>query len=111
MPGNVEGVLPLLHSIGFDFVHPVDPDHNDLRALRRSAAGKIALVGGFPDDLLLSGPVDAIQARGARSVQAGGHRQRLCVGIGIWNQQPYAGRACGCFGESGAGLRCRLTRI
>ena len=67
--GQIGAVMPLLHAVGFDFVHPVDPAYNDLVALRRSWAGKLALAGGFPDDLLMSGPVEAIQA----------HARNLCV--------------------------------
>ena len=62
-PGQLEAIMPLLHAVGFDFVHPVDPACNDLAALRRSWIGKLALAGGFPDDLLMTGPVDAIEAQ------------------------------------------------
>ena len=61
-PGQVGAVMPLLHAIGFDFVHPVDPAFNDLAALRRAWTGKMALAGGVPDNLLMSGPADAIVA-------------------------------------------------
>ncbi len=65
-PGKIGTVMPLLHAVGFDFVHPVDPACNDLNALRHTWAGKMALAGGFPDDLLMAGPVDAIQAQARR---------------------------------------------
>lgn len=69
-PGPIEAVMPLLHAVGFDFVHPVDPATNDLAALRALWAGRMALAGGFPDDLLMAGPVEAIQAQ-ARSLCTG----------------------------------------
>ena len=73
-PGQIGTVLPLLHAAGFDFAHPVDPVCNDLAALRRAWAGKLALAGGFPDDLLKAGPVDAIlrACRLCRELATGG---------------------------------------
>ncbi|MEZ4769843.1 MAG: substrate-binding domain-containing protein [Caldilineales bacterium] len=69
LPGQIGGLVGLLHAIGFDFVHPVDPACNDLAVLRAAWAGKMALAGGFPADLLSSGPVEAIQLH-ARSLCA-----------------------------------------
>ena len=83
-PGQVGAVMPLLHEVGFDFVHPVDPAHNDLAEMRRAWAGKMALAGGFPNDLLMAGPVEAIQA----------HARSLCVEMGAGGGF-VAGSACG----------------
>jgi uroporphyrinogen-III decarboxylase len=41
-----------LHEIGFDIVHPIAPESNDIFEIKRSWAGKIALIGNIPTTLL-----------------------------------------------------------
>lgn len=50
--GRVDQVVPLLHTLGFDILNPVEPAANDIFALRRQWAGKMALIGNIPTMLL-----------------------------------------------------------
>ena len=61
--GKVDQVMPLLHEIGFDVVHPVAPECNDLAALRQHWAGRIAFAGNIPALLLAYGRPDEIDER------------------------------------------------
>jgi uroporphyrinogen decarboxylase len=61
--GRMDAVLPVLHEIGFDAVHPVQPGCNDIFALREEWAGKMALIGGVPSALLVSGGRAEIEQR------------------------------------------------
>lgn len=47
-PGSIGRLLPLLHSIGFDIIHPSSPGNNDLRAYKETWKGKLVFAGGFP---------------------------------------------------------------
>ncbi|UCC85885.1 MAG: substrate-binding domain-containing protein [Anaerolineales bacterium] len=53
--GKIEGILPLLHEIGFDAVHPIQPEFNDIFELKRQWAGKVAFIGNIPLALLAYG--------------------------------------------------------
>jgi LacI family transcriptional regulator len=61
--GRMDAVLPVLHEIGFDAVHPVQPGCNDIFELREEWAGKMALIGGVPSALLASGDRAEIEQR------------------------------------------------
>jgi uroporphyrinogen decarboxylase len=61
--GRVGQALPLLADTGFDIVHPVAPECNDIAALRRQWAGKLAFVGNIPALLLAYGRQDEIAER------------------------------------------------
>ncbi|MEZ4769377.1 MAG: substrate-binding domain-containing protein [Caldilineales bacterium] len=61
--GQVEQAMPMLHEIGFDLVHPVAPECNDIAALRQAWAGKMAFAGGMPALLLAYGRPDEISER------------------------------------------------
>ncbi len=52
--GQVDKLLPTLAEIGFDAVHPTQPDQNDLGLVKRQA-GTLALIGGMPTSLLNHG--------------------------------------------------------
>lgn len=60
--GRVEGFLPTLHEIGFDAVHPLEPESNDVFEIKRQWAGRIALMGTVPTALLVSGREGEIEA-------------------------------------------------
>ena len=53
--GKIARVLPILHGIGFDVVHPVEPETNDIFELKGNWAKRMALVGGIPSALLAHG--------------------------------------------------------
>jgi LacI family transcriptional regulator len=53
--GRIDGVLPILYEQGFDAVHPVQPEFNDIYQLKSQWAGKMALMGNLPLALLAYG--------------------------------------------------------
>jgi LacI family transcriptional regulator len=59
--GKMDQALPLLHDIGFNAVHPMEPELNDLVAIKRQWAGKLALVGGISTALLAHGSLEEIE--------------------------------------------------
>jgi uroporphyrinogen decarboxylase len=59
--GKMEGVVPLLHQIGFDILHPVEPESNDIFALKRQWGDRLAFVGNIPTALLAYGTRDEIE--------------------------------------------------
>jgi len=61
--GRLGKVMPILHDIGFDIVHPVQPESNDIFALKKQWAGKISLVGNIPTSLLAYGHTEEIEDR------------------------------------------------
>lgn len=61
--GRVEQVMTMLDEIGFDIVHPIAPECNDLAALRQQWAGRIAFAGNIPALLLAYGRPDEIDER------------------------------------------------
>jgi len=71
--GRVADLLPLLHEIGFDAVHGLAPEHNDLPALHRAWMGKLVFMGGVSAQLLARGERDAI----TEAVR------RLCVALDL----------------------------
>jgi len=60
--GRLDGLLPVLADIGFDAIHPVEPEWNDIVEIKRQWAGRLALVGNIPISLLASGSKDQIEA-------------------------------------------------
>ena len=54
-------VLPILHELGFNGVHPIEPECNDIFAIKRQWAGKLALVGNISTPLLAQGSQDQIE--------------------------------------------------
>ncbi len=61
--GPVERVLPLLHDIGFDAAYPIGLGVDELLAVKRQWAGRMALVGGIPEELLISGDSNQIEEK------------------------------------------------
>jgi len=61
--GAVESLLPMFREIGFHIVHPVEPESNDLTALKAAWSDAFTFAGGFPISLLREGDIEAIEAR------------------------------------------------
>ena len=61
--GRMDAVLPVLHEIGFDAVHPVESESNDIFELRKEWAGRMAFLGGVPSALLAHGDKVEIDQR------------------------------------------------
>jgi len=59
--GKMEKILPMLHEIGFDAVHPIEPESNDIFTLKREWAGRLAFVGNIPTPLLAYGSKEQIE--------------------------------------------------
>jgi LacI family transcriptional regulator len=53
--GKMDSILPILHDVGFDAVHPIEPGSNDIFEIKKEWAGKMALVGNIPTALLIHG--------------------------------------------------------
>jgi uroporphyrinogen decarboxylase len=61
--GKIGGVLPILHDIGFDAVHPIEPECNDIFEIKREWTDRMALVGAIPTILLAQGGQEEIEGR------------------------------------------------
>ena len=61
--GKVDSLLPLLAEIGFDIIHPLQPEANDIFAIREQWAGRMALIGNIPTSLLAFGCRAEIEAK------------------------------------------------
>jgi hypothetical protein len=61
--GKMDNVLPILHDIGFDAVHPIEPESNDILAIRKEWAGRMALMGNIPTALLAHGSKEEIEEK------------------------------------------------
>jgi uroporphyrinogen decarboxylase len=59
--GRVEAALSLLYSTGFNAVHPIEPECNDIFDLKKKWAGRLALVGNVPISLLAEGQREEIE--------------------------------------------------
>ncbi len=61
--GKMDKVLPILYAAGFNAVHPVEPESNDIFELKRQWAGRLALIGNIPAALLAHGSSEEIEAK------------------------------------------------
>jgi len=59
--GRVGGILPILHGMGFDGIHPLEPESNDIWEIRREWNGKLAIIGNIPTALLVRGTHEEIE--------------------------------------------------
>lgn len=59
--GRIDRLISILYEIGFDILHPVQPEANDIFTLRKQWAGKMALVGNVPTSLLAFGHREEIE--------------------------------------------------
>ena len=63
LQGAGEQVLPFLYDLGFDAVHSIGLELDDLFEVKKQWAGKLALIGGIPTRLLANGNRDEIEER------------------------------------------------
>ena len=61
--GKIEKVVPILYDLGFAALHPVQPEFNDIYALKEQWAGKMAFIGNISTALLAQGSEEEIEAR------------------------------------------------
>ena len=61
--GKMDNVLPILHDVGFDAIHPLEPESNDVFKIKKEWAGKMALVGSIPTALLAHGSKEEIEEK------------------------------------------------
>jgi len=59
--GKLNQALPILHAIGFDVIHPSEPEFNDIFEIKRQWVGKLAIVGNIPSSLLVHGSKGEIE--------------------------------------------------
>jgi len=88
--GKVDQLLPLLSDLGFAGVHPVEPEVNDLLALKKQWAGRLALVGGISSALLVRGTRQEVEnaVRAACRTLASGGGYVLGSSRGIAQEVP-----------------------
>ena len=61
--GKTDSFLPILHEVGIDINHPVEPESNDIFEVKSKWAGKMAFIGNIPTVLLAYGRKDEIEDR------------------------------------------------
>jgi uroporphyrinogen decarboxylase len=61
--GKMDNIMPILHDVGIDVVHPIEPESNDIYQVKAKWGSKMALIGNIPTVLLAYGTVDEIQER------------------------------------------------
>jgi LacI family transcriptional regulator len=61
--GKIDKLLPILHNIGFDIIHPIQPECNDIFGIKEQWAGQMALIGNIPTSLLAYGQKEEIMER------------------------------------------------
>ena len=61
--GKMDQVLPILYEAGFNIVHPVEPESNDILEVKQRWAGKMAIVGNIPTALLAYGNKDQVEEK------------------------------------------------
>jgi uroporphyrinogen decarboxylase len=66
--GHIEPVLDMFLELGVDILNPVQKTANDLAAVRRKTAGRMALQGGISSGLIAGGPIPAIREEVRRCI-------------------------------------------
>ena len=61
--GKMDKIFPILDDIGFDIVHPLEPESNDIFTVKQQWGQRFALVGNIPTILLAYGSADEIDER------------------------------------------------
>lgn len=59
--GEMENVIPILYEIGFNGVHPIEPESNDIFEIKRKWYRKMVLFGNIPTVLLAYGSKEEIE--------------------------------------------------
>jgi uroporphyrinogen decarboxylase len=66
--GHIEPVLDVFMELGVDILNPVQATANNLDAIRRRTAGRMALQGGVSSGVIAAGPIQAIRAEVHRRI-------------------------------------------
>ncbi|MCE5250085.1 hypothetical protein LLG96_07675 [bacterium] len=61
--GKMDKILPILYDVGFNMVHPIEPESNDIFEVKKRWAGKMAFIGNIPTVLLAYGTKEEIGER------------------------------------------------
>jgi len=61
--GKMDDILPILYDVGIDVNHPVEPESNDIFAVKQKWAGKMAFVGNIHTPLLAYGAPEEIEEK------------------------------------------------
>jgi uroporphyrinogen-III decarboxylase len=61
--GKLDTILPILHDVGIDVNHPIEPESNDIFEVKRKWAGKMALIGNIHTPLLAYGRKEEIEEK------------------------------------------------
>jgi len=61
--GKMDDILPILHDVGIDIAHPIEPESNDIVEVKKKWAGKMALVGNIHTPLLAYGSAGEIDEK------------------------------------------------
>ncbi len=59
--GKLDRLLAMVHDIGIDAIHPVEPEANDIRALKHQWQGKMAFIGNIPTLLLAHANSESVE--------------------------------------------------
>jgi uroporphyrinogen-III decarboxylase len=59
--GKLDKILPILHDVGIDINHPIEPESNDIFEVKRQWAGRMALIGNVHTPLLAYGTKEQIE--------------------------------------------------
>jgi len=60
--GKLDNILPILYDVGININHPIEPESNDIFAVKQRWAGKMALIGNVHTPLLAYGTKEQIEA-------------------------------------------------
>ncbi len=60
--GKLDNILPILIDVGININHPIEPESNDIFAVKQRWAGKMALIGNVHTPLLAYGTKEQIEA-------------------------------------------------
>jgi uroporphyrinogen decarboxylase len=61
--GRMDKIIPILHDVGFNIVHPIEPESNDIFAVKERWKGRMALIGNIPTVLLAYGAREEIEEK------------------------------------------------
>jgi uroporphyrinogen-III decarboxylase len=59
--GKLDKILPILHDVGIDINHPIEPESNDIFEVKEQWAGRMALIGNVHTPLLAYGTKEQIE--------------------------------------------------
>ena len=61
--GKLDNILPILYDVGININHPIEPESNELAAVKKKWAGRMSLVGNVHTPLLAFGTAEQIEAK------------------------------------------------